>query len=153
MAKLYSTDLPAAIEELIFRIRQGLRNTRDANVAIVQMPKTIHVEGEIIIRKDDLTRLELSSRDGTTTTTTAGTSSETKTESAAISVTDSTETTSGGEAGTDSGTDSGGASGSQGGTEGSTESGTDSGGSSGGQAGGSSDGGGESESYTYESDS
>lgn len=91
MDKIYEADLPAAIEHIIWRTRQGLRKTFDDQVAQVQMPKEIEFEYTVIIRKDDLQRLELTSRDATITTRTTGTTVETEIRDAAVSVTDETE--------------------------------------------------------------
>ena len=55
------------------------------------MPKTLDFEYTVIIRKDDLQRLELTSRDATITTRTTGTTTETEIRDAAVSVTDETE--------------------------------------------------------------
>ncbi len=79
------------MEQVIYQVRKGLRKTFDDQVALLHMPKAIDFQFVVILRKDDLQRQELTSRDGTTTTATSGTSFETQQRTGAVSVTDEQE--------------------------------------------------------------
>ncbi len=89
--KLYANDVPAALEQIIWNVRKGLRKTFDDQIALLHMPKSIDFQFTVILRKDDLQRQELTSRDGITTTATSGTTIETQQRTGAVSVTDEQE--------------------------------------------------------------
>jgi|SRR5581483_275532 len=95
MAKLYADDLPAVMAALALKIRTGARLIRDNNVLLVREPGSIHFEGEAIIRLNDILRTEVTSKDGTVTTTTEENSVETEEHSAPVQITDESEFSSG----------------------------------------------------------
>ena len=90
--KVNLEDIPSAIENVLWRCRQGLRNTRDHQFLQVLEPQTIDLDFEVIIRKDELSRIETSERDPTTTTAVTGEQVSTSVRTGGGTTTDSTET-------------------------------------------------------------
>lgn len=90
--KMLLADVPSAIELICWRIRQGLRQTFDDQILQVIEPETIDLSFEVIIRKDDLERVETSERGPTTSTTETGDQVSSSVRSGGGSTTESTET-------------------------------------------------------------
>lgn len=89
--KILAEDIPSAIETILWRVRQGIRNARDHNIVQVLLPDTIDFNFEVMIRKDDLQRVETSERDPTTTTAVTGAQTSTSVRTGGGTTTDSTE--------------------------------------------------------------
>lgn len=90
--KMRLEDVPAAIEQVLWRCRQGLRLARDHQILQVLEPETIDLNFEVMVRKDDLERVETSERGPSTTTSVTGDSTSTSVRVGGGSTTDSTET-------------------------------------------------------------
>lgn len=90
--KMLLADVPNAIEQVCFRIRQGIFQTFDHKILQVIEPETIDLNFEVIIRKDDLVRVETSERGPSTSTTETGEQVSNSVRSGGGSETDSTET-------------------------------------------------------------
>lgn len=119
--KVLAADLPDFIETVCWRIRQGVRQVRENNIIQALMPDTIDFSCEVMIRKDDLERIETSQRDPTTTTAVTGEQTSTSNRTGGGSVTDSTESSTTDDTSITAGLDGGGDTT----TETSTEDGTD----------------------------
>lgn len=150
--KVNLADVPAAIEQVLWRVRQGIRKTLDDKILQTQMPETIDFNFEVMIRKDDLTRVETSEHGPTTSTTVTGAQTSTSTRSGGGSTTDSTETSTTDDSSTTEGIENSGDTGTEHGVDVGEELSIDTGQSSSSTGHTSVDTGGEIETYAYETD-